>query len=110
MLTHSLVVKLVAKPERAEDVAAFLVSALPLAEAEDFTPAWFALRADATTFYIVDAFKSDEDRSKHVNGPIAAALMANAEALLAEAPSIAPVDILAAKVTPEAVLPPSEQR
>jgi quinol monooxygenase YgiN len=99
MLTHSLVVKLVAKPERAEDVAAFLAGALPLAEAEDFTPVWFALRADETTFYIVDAFASADDRGKHIGGPIAAALMANAPDLLAEDPSIAPVDILAAKVT-----------
>lgn len=104
MLTHSLVVKLVAKPERAEDVAAFLAGALPLAEDEDFTPVWFALRADKTTFYIVDAFASAEDRGKHVDGPIAAALMSKAEELFAEAPSIAPVDILAAKVTLAAVL------
>jgi quinol monooxygenase YgiN len=98
MLTHSLVVKLVAKPERSEDVAAFLAGALPLAEAEDFTPVWFAMRADQTTFYIVDAFASEQDRAKHIGGPIAAALMANAEELFAQPPSIAPVGILAAKV------------
>lgn len=99
MLTHSIVAKLIAKPERAEDAAAFLKGALPLAEAEDFTPVWFALRADETTFYIVDAFASAEDRGKHINGPIAAALMAKAPELFSEAPSIAPVQILAAKVT-----------
>ena len=98
MLSHSLVVKLVAKPDRAEDVAQFLAGALPLAESETFTPVWFALRADETNFYIVDAFASAGDRGKHLEGPIAAALMANADELLAEPPNIAPVDILAAKV------------
>ena len=98
MLSHSLVVKLVAKPDRAEDVAHFLAGALPLAESETFTPVWFAMRADETTFYIVDAFANADDRRKHLEGPIAAALMAKADELFAEPPHIAPVDILASKV------------
>ena len=99
MLKTALVVKLVAKAGREEEVSKFLAGALPLANAEAFTPVWFALRASTNTFYIVDAFASDEDRSKHLNGEIAAALMANASALLAEAPSIEKVDVLASKVT-----------
>ncbi len=97
-LTHSLVVKIVAKQDRAEDVAKFLAGALPLAEAEAFTPVWFALRTDATTFYIVDAFASAGDRQKHLEGPIAAALMANADELLAEPPTIGSAEVLASKV------------
>lgn len=98
MLSHSLVVKIVAKADRAEEVAAFLAGALPLAEAEDFTPVWFALRSDATTFYIVDAFASEADRGRHLEGPIAAALMSKADELLAEPPTIQPVSVLASKV------------
>ena len=98
MLTHSLIVKIVAKKDRAEDVAQFLTGALPLAEQETFTPVWFAMRADETTFYVVDAFASADDRQKHLEGAIASALMANAEELLAEAPSISPVDVLASKI------------
>ncbi|MEM9069516.1 MAG: antibiotic biosynthesis monooxygenase [Myxococcota bacterium] len=98
MLSHSLVVKIVAKADRAEEVAAFLTGALPLAEAEDFTPVWFALRVDETTFYVVDAFANEADRGKHLEGEIAKALMANAETLLAEAPAIAPASVLASKV------------
>ncbi len=98
MLSHSLVVRIVAKADRSEDVARFLADALPLAEAEEFTPIWFALRADAATFFIVDAFGSDADRGKHLEGPIAAALMANADELLAEPPQIQPADVLASKV------------
>lgn len=97
MLTHSLIVKIVAKADRAEDVAAFLAGALPLAEQESFTPVWFAMRADETTFYVVDAFANEADRQKHLEGKIASALMANAPELLAEAPTISPVDILASK-------------
>lgn len=97
MLTHSLIVKIIAKEDRAEEVAEFLAGALPLVEKEFFTPVWLAMRADETTFYVVDAFANEKDRQKHLDGDIAAALMANTEALLAEAPSISSVDILAAK-------------
>ena len=98
MLSHALVVKITAKADRSEEVAQFLAGALPLAEAEEFTPVWFALRADATTFYIVDAFASSDDRQKHLNGQIAAALMSKASELLAEPPSIEPVTVMANKL------------
>jgi quinol monooxygenase YgiN len=98
MVNVGLVVRLVAKSGKEEEVAAFLKSALPLAQAEAFTTAWFAFRADKATFYIVDAFADDTGRTSHLNGPIAAALMKNAEALLAEPPSIQKVDVLASKL------------
>ena len=93
-----LVVRLVAKPGQEETVAKFLAGAEPLARAESFTPAWFALRASPTVFYIVDAFASDGDRSKHLGGEIAKALMANAAELLAEPPAIEKVDVLGSKL------------
>lgn len=98
MVTVGLVARLVAKHDRTEDVAEFLASALPLAEQEEDTIAWFALRTDATTFWIVDAFGHDGGRQAHLDGEIAAALMANAEELLAEEPEILPADVLAAKL------------
>lgn len=97
-VTVGLVAKLVAKPDRSEDVAQFLASALPMAQEEDETIAWFALRTDQTTFWIVDAFPDDAGRQAHLDGDIAAALMANAEELLAEDPSIMPADVLGAKL------------
>jgi quinol monooxygenase YgiN len=96
-LTVAFVVKLVAKEEKADEVGAFLAGALSLANAEAGTIVWFALRTDATTFWIVDAFASQADRQAHIEGPIAAALMANAERLLAMPPEILPADVLAAK-------------
>jgi quinol monooxygenase YgiN len=97
--TKSLVVRLVAKPGKEEEVAAFLAGAEPLALAESFTPVWFALRTARDVFYIVDAFADDAARSQHLGGPIAAALMAKAGELLAQPPAIERADVLGAKVT-----------
>jgi len=97
-LSLSFVAKLVAKPDTADEVRALLESAVELANQEAGTVVWFALRTDATTFWIVDAFASEADRQAHINGPIAAALMENADRLLANAPEILPADVVAAKV------------
>jgi quinol monooxygenase YgiN len=96
--TTALVVKLVAKPDTRDEVAGFLAGAVDLANAEPGTTVWFALRTDDTTFWIVDAFPGATERQAHLDGPIAAALMQNAERLLAAPPEILPADVLAAKV------------
>lgn len=97
-LTVSLVVRLAAKDDTADEVGEFLAGAIDLANEEAGTVVWFALRTDQTTFWIVDAFPSDVERRAHLEGPIAAALMANAERLLAAPPEILPAQVLAAKV------------
>jgi len=98
MVKVALLARLVAKPGKEEDVAAFLSSALPLAQAEAATVVWFALRISKNEFGIFDAFPDDVGRKAHLNGPIAAALMAKAGELLAEPPKIEQVDLLAAKL------------
>lgn len=95
--TVALVVKLTAKPETQDEVAEFLAGAVELANAEEGTPVWFALRTDASTFWIVDAFPSDTERQTHLSGPIAEALMANADRLLSAPPEINPAEVLASK-------------
>jgi quinol monooxygenase YgiN len=97
MVTVGLVVKLVAKPETAQEMRGFLTDALALANDEASTPVWMSLQTDPVTFWIVDAFPSDAERQAHLGGPIAAALMANADRLLAEAPEINQADVLAIK-------------
>jgi quinol monooxygenase YgiN len=97
-LTVAFVAKLVAKPETAAEVADFLAGAVGLANDEAGTVVWFALRTDETTFWIVDAFPGQDERQAHIEGPIAAALMANADRLLAQPPEILPADVLASKV------------
>jgi quinol monooxygenase YgiN len=98
MVRFSLFVRLQAKPGKEEEVAAFLASALPLAEAEPRTAAWFAFRFGKSEFGIFDAFADEAGRKAHLDGPIAKALMAKAGELLAKPPSIEPVDLLGAKL------------
>lgn len=94
----ALVVRMVAKSGKEEEVAKFLAGAAPLARGESFTPAWFALRTEPSVFYIVDAFANDEDRAKHLSGEIAKALMGKASELLAESPKIEKADVLGVKL------------
>jgi quinol monooxygenase YgiN len=75
-----------------------LKSALQLANEEVGTIVWFAIKIDASTFGIFDAFANNADRDAHLADPIAAVLMANAAELLSEAPSIKKVEVLAAKL------------
>ena len=94
---YAFVARIEAKPDRADDVAALLSGALPLAQAEPGTIDWYAARTSPTTFWIFDTFENEDARQAHVDGEIAAALMANADELLAAVPEIMPADVLAAK-------------
>ncbi len=98
MVTVGLLATLTPKPGKEDELASFLASALPLAEAEPATSAWFAVKIDDTTYGIFDVFPDDAGRQAHLNGPIAAALMAKADELLAVPPTIASIDVLAAKL------------
>jgi quinol monooxygenase YgiN len=103
MVTTGLIVRLDAKPGKETDLAAFLTGALPLVESEPQTVAWLAVRTSASSFAIVDVFPDESGRQAHLDGPVAAALTEKASELLAQAPEIERVDVLAAKlnVTPE---------
>ena len=94
----ALLVRLEAKPGKEDAVAEFLSGALPLAQAEPATTAWFAIRLGNSTFGIFDAFPDDAGRQAHLSGPIAAALMEKASELLAAPPKIEKVDVLASKL------------
>jgi quinol monooxygenase YgiN len=96
--TVALSVRLVAKPGKEEEVAAFLASALPLAQAERGTLVWFALRISHNEFGVFDAFADENGRKAHLDGRIAAALMAKAGELLAQPPKIEQISLLAAKL------------
>src|SRR3954453_18514022 len=94
----AIVAKLVAKDETKDEVAELLTGAVELANAEAGTTVWFALRTDATTFWIVDAFPGVDERQAHLGGEIAKPLMANADRLLAQPPELGMAEVLAAKV------------
>jgi len=93
----AILARLEAKPGKEQALADFLVSALPLAQGEAGTITWFALKLGPHTFGIFDTFGDDNGRQAHLNGDIAKALFAKADELLAGAPAIEMVDILAAK-------------
>jgi len=98
MVTVGLLATLKAKRGREDELADFLRSALPLAQAEPDTTAWFAIQLDDATFGIFDVFPSQEGRQAHLDGPIAAALMSKADELLSAPPDIKPIDVLADKL------------
>lgn len=97
MAKLALLAWLQAKPGMEKEVADFLAGALPLAQQEPGTITWYSWRADESVFGIFDTFETEEGRDAHLNGPIAAALMANADRLLAKPPVIEKLDVLAAK-------------
>ena len=98
MVTVGLLVTMQAKPGKEDELAGFLASALPLAQAEPETTAWFAIKIGPSTFAIADFFPTPAGRQAHLDGPIAAALIKRADELLASPPDIKPVDVLAAKL------------
>lgn len=99
MVRVALLVRLQAKPGKEADVVRFVESGLALANQEAATPIWFGLRLSPTTFGFFAAFADEAGRKAHLAGPVAAALMAKAPELLAEAPQIEQVDVLAAKIS-----------
>jgi quinol monooxygenase YgiN len=94
-----LLVRIEAKPEYADEIAAMLRSAQELAEQEPGTVTWFAFRENATTFGVFDTFDDDQGRQAHLSGRIAAALGEAARTKLSVPPVIAPIDLLGAKVS-----------
>ena len=94
----ALFARLEARPGKEKEVADFLRQGVALANQEATTLMWFALRLGPTTFAIFDAFADEAGRQRHLNGPIAQALMAQAAALFAVPPAIEPLEVLGAKV------------
>jgi quinol monooxygenase YgiN len=97
MEKFAILARVEAKPGKEKEVLEFLKSALPLAQGEPGTIRWYALQIGPSTFGIFDTFETEEGRTAHLNGPIAAALMANASELLATDPIIEMVELLAIK-------------
>lgn len=93
----ALLARLEAKQGKEQEVAEFIKGALALAQQETGTIRWYALQIGPSTFGVFDTFADEEGRQAHLNGPIAAALMAKAGELLATPPQIEMVSLLAVK-------------
>ena len=80
-----------------DEVEAVLKSALPLAQQENQTVTWYAFTEDEGSYGIFDTFETEEARTAHLTGRVPAALAEVSGELLASAPVIRPVDLLAVK-------------
>jgi quinol monooxygenase YgiN len=96
-VTRGLHVTLEALPGKASEVESFLRQGQALVEQEPGTIAWFAVRLGPTTFGIFDVFADDDGRQAHLSGEVAKALGENTGTLF-EAPTIAPLDVIASKL------------
>jgi len=100
-----LLVRLVAKPEKAEEVATFLRDAVAVANDEQGTPLWCAVRLDNDNFVIFDAHHDEAARQAHLQGKIAAQLMGHAQEWFAKEPVIEMTTFLSSKL-PAAIAAP----
>ena len=92
-----LLVTLEAKPGKEAEVEAFLKSGQAIVEDEPGTVTWYAIHLGDSTYGIFDTFNDDSGRQAHLAGEVAKALMQKAPDLLASAPDIKPIDVLASK-------------
>lgn len=78
-------------------VEEFLKSAQPLAEREEGTLTWYAVKIAPSKYAIFDTFAAEDGRNAHLTGEIAKALFAKAKELFAKDPEIHKLEVLAAK-------------
>lgn len=93
----ALYVEVEAKPGKEQEVADMMRSAQAMAENEPGTLSWYAIQIEPNRFAIFDTFADDAGRQAHLNGEIAAALMARADELFTEPLKIDQPDVLASK-------------
>ena len=96
-VTLGILALLEAKAGKGDELAAFLRAGRELAVAEEGTVTWYAFKISDTSYGIFDTFATDDARTAHINGQIPAALAEVSADLLARAPDIQPVSLLAVK-------------
>jgi quinol monooxygenase YgiN len=97
MPKFALYVPLKPKPGKEEELREFLKQGAELAKQEKGTVTWYALDEDDGRFSVFDTFDDEAGRDAHLNGPIAKALMAKADDLLAEPVQINKITLIATK-------------
>ena len=96
-VTLGILALLEARPGKGGELADFLKAGRELAAAETGTVTWYAFKISDTSYGIFDTFVTDDARTAHLNGEIPAALANVSADLLAAAPDIRLVDVLAVK-------------
>ena len=97
MQKYALYGRLKVKPGKEKELESFLRQGAEMARDEKETIRWFAIKEDNGAYSIFDTFDDEAGRDAHLNGEIAKALMANADALLSEPPQIHKIEVLAEK-------------
>jgi quinol monooxygenase YgiN len=92
-----LLVRLEAKEGFEDEVQELLERGPQIVSSEPGTKFWFGLRLGPSTFGIFDAFPNEDGRDAHLAGKLAEELFEVAPDVLAEAPTIEEVDVLAQK-------------
>jgi quinol monooxygenase YgiN len=90
-----LLAQLEAQPDKAEDLRAFLEEGQAIAALESGTVTWYAFKISDTSYGIFDTFETEEARQAHLDGEIPSALSRVAPDLLAGAPDIRMVEVVA---------------
>jgi quinol monooxygenase YgiN len=96
-VTLGILALLEAKAGKGDELAAFLKAGRDLAVAEEGTITWYAFKISDTSYGIFDTFATSDARTAHINGQIPAALAEVSADLLARAPDIQPVSLVAVK-------------
>jgi len=96
-VTLGILALLEAKAGNGDELAAFLKAGRELAVAEEGTVTWYAFKISDTSYGIFDTFATGDARTAHINGQIPAALAQVSADLLARAPDIQPVNLIAVK-------------
>jgi len=101
MINKALLARFASRDGTDEELRQFLLAARPLVEKETATMVWFALRFGRGEFGIFDGFTDEAGRLAHLQGAVAAALLGRRDSLLATAPAIEPLEVLAQRLPPD---------
>lgn len=97
MIQKCLLLRLVAKAGKEDQLQQLLIDGVQLVNEELKTISWYAFKINKNTFGIFDTFPDEDGRHRHHTGKLAQAIMKAAPELLAENPVIEAADILAWK-------------
>jgi hypothetical protein len=96
-VTLGILAMLEARPGKGDELGAFLRAGRDLAVAEEGTVTWYAFKISGTSYGIFDTFATDDARTAHINGQIPVAPANVSADLLASAPDIRLVEVVAVK-------------
>ena len=97
MIHKSLLLRLVAKQGKENELQQLLIDGLQIVNEEPKTINWYAFKINENTFVIFDTFPDEDGLHQHHTGKLAQAITRAAPELLAENPVIEEVQLIAAK-------------